>query len=89
MGFDRNAILLGFMPPEVIWPVTTPQAQEATLQWAGLEAGLTIDALADEPGNLIDRADAASLPGDADETADALAALGERSKPSTDICPGT
>lgn len=45
---------------------------------AGLEAGLTIDALADESGNLIDRADAASLSGDVDEMADALPVLGER-----------
>src|SRR3546814_11790823 len=44
----------------------------------GLEAGLTIDAMAEELGALIDRADAASLPGDVDELADALAGLGER-----------
>ena len=44
----------------------------------GLEAGLTIDAMADDLGVLIDRADEASLPGDVDALADALAALGER-----------
>ena len=44
----------------------------------GLEAGLTIDAMAEELGDLIDRADAGSLPGDVDELADTLASLGER-----------
>ena len=44
----------------------------------GLEAGLTIDAMAEELGDLVDRADAASLPGDLDELANALAGLGDR-----------
>jgi hypothetical protein len=44
----------------------------------GLEAGLAIDAMADELGALVDRADAASLPGDVDELADALSGLAER-----------
>jgi hypothetical protein len=44
----------------------------------GLEAGLVIDDMADDLATLIDRADLASLSGDVDELADALAALGER-----------
>jgi len=63
----------------LIWSVTTPQARRGHFAMGvGLEAGLTIDAMADELGSLIDRADAASLPGDVDELAEALAALGER-----------
>ncbi|MFO0970569.1 MAG: DEAD/DEAH box helicase [Gemmataceae bacterium] len=63
----------------LIWSVTTPQARRGHFAMGvGLEAGLTIDAMAQELGDLIDRADAASLPGDVDELADALAGLGER-----------
>jgi predicted heme/steroid binding protein len=63
----------------LIWSVTTPQARRGHFAMGvGLEAGLTIDAMAAELGELIDRADAASLPGDVDELADALAGLGER-----------
>ncbi len=63
----------------LIWSVTTPQARRGHFAMGvGLEAGLTIDAMADELGSLVDRADAASLPGDVDELADALAGLGER-----------
>jgi hypothetical protein len=63
----------------LIWSVTTPQARKGHFAMGvGLDAGLTIDAMADELGSLIDRADAASLPGDVDELAEALAGLGER-----------
>ncbi|HEY8127141.1 MAG TPA: DEAD/DEAH box helicase [Hyphomicrobium sp.] len=63
----------------LIWSVTTPQARRGHFAMGvGLEAGLTIDAMADELGSLIDRADAASLPGDVDELAEALEALGDR-----------
>jgi predicted heme/steroid binding protein len=63
----------------LIWSVTTPQARRGHFAMGvGLDAGLTIDAMADELGALIDRADAASLPGDVDELADALAGLGGR-----------
>lgn len=44
----------------------------------GLEAGLTIDAMADELAVLLDRADVAALIGDVDELADSLGGLGER-----------
>ena len=63
----------------LIWSLTTPQARRGHFAMGvGLETGLTIDAMADELGSLIDRADAASLPGDVDELAEALAVLGER-----------
>jgi predicted heme/steroid binding protein len=63
----------------LIWSVTTPQARRGHFAMGvGLEAGLTIDAMPEELGDLIDRADAASLPGDVDELANALAGLGER-----------
>jgi hypothetical protein len=44
----------------------------------GLEAGLLIDAMADELAELIDQADSAALSGDVNELADALGGLGER-----------
>jgi hypothetical protein len=63
----------------LIWSVTTPQARKGHFAMGvGLEAGLAIDAMADELGSLVDRADAASLPGDVDELSDALAGLAER-----------
>ena len=63
----------------LIWSATTPLSRKGHFAMGvGLDAGLTIDAMADELGILIDRADAASLPGDVDELADALAGLGER-----------
>ncbi|TBR30085.1 MAG: DEAD/DEAH box helicase, partial [Reyranella sp.] len=63
----------------LIWSVTTPQARRGHFAMGvGLEAGLTIDAMAEDLGDLIDRADAASLPGDVGELADTLAGLGER-----------
>jgi predicted heme/steroid binding protein len=63
----------------LIWSVTTAQARRGHFAMGvGLEAGLTIDAMADDLGAMIDRADAASLTGDVDELAGALAGLGER-----------
>jgi hypothetical protein len=63
----------------LIWTATTPQARKGHFAMGvGLEAGLTIDAMAEELGELVDRADVASLPGDVDELAEALAGLGER-----------
>ena len=44
----------------------------------GLEAGLAIDAMADELADLLDQADAAALSGDVGELVDALSGLGER-----------
>jgi predicted heme/steroid binding protein len=64
---------------DLIWSTTTSQARRGHFAMGvGLEAGLAIDAMADELGDLIDRADAASLPGDVDELAGALAGLAER-----------
>ena len=63
----------------LIWQVTTPQARRGHFAMGvGLEAGLAIDAMADDLGALVDRADAASLPGDVAELSDALAGLAER-----------
>lgn len=64
---------------DLIWKTTTEQARRGHFAMGvGLEAGLSIDAMADELAELIDRADGASLSGDVDELADALAGLGER-----------
>ena len=55
----------------LIWSTTTPQARKGHFAMSvGLEAGLTIDAMAEELGELLDRADAAALPGEIDELAD-------------------
>ena len=63
----------------LIWSVTTPQARKGHFAMGvGLEAGLAIDAMAAELGELIDRADLAALPGDVDDLSDALAELAER-----------
>ena len=63
----------------LIWTATTPQSRRGHFAMGvGLEAGLSIDAMADDLGALIDRADAASLPGNVDELTDALAGLSER-----------
>lgn len=63
----------------LIWTATTPQARKGHFAMGvGLEAGLTIDAMAEELGELVDRADVASLSGDVDELSEALVGLGER-----------
>jgi predicted heme/steroid binding protein len=64
---------------DLIWKTTTTQARRGHFAMGvGLEAGLTIDANADDLTKLVDRADAAALSGDVDELSDALAGLGER-----------
>ena len=64
---------------ELIWASTTPRARRGHFAMGvGLEAGLTIDAMAEDLATLMDRADLASLSGDEDELADALAGLAER-----------
>ena len=51
----------------LIWSVTPPRTRRGHFAMGvGLEAGLTIDAMAEELGAFVDRADAASLPGDVD-----------------------
>ncbi len=63
----------------LIWKYTTPQVRRGHFAMGvGLEAGLTIDAMADELAELLDRADKAALSGDIDELAGALGGLGER-----------
>jgi hypothetical protein len=64
---------------DLIWKTTTAQARRGHFAMGvGLEAGLTIDAMADELAELLDRADEAALSGDIDELVDALGGLGER-----------
>lgn len=64
---------------DLIWKTTTAQARRGHFAMGvGLEAGLTIDAIADELAELLDRADEAALSGDIDELVDALGGLGER-----------
>ncbi|TBN18067.1 DEAD/DEAH box helicase [Agrobacterium cavarae] len=63
----------------LIWSVTTPKARIGHFAMGvGLEAGLSVDAMADELAKEVDRADAAAISGDTDKLADALAVLGER-----------
>ena len=63
----------------VIWANTTATARRGHIAMGvGLEAGLAIDTMAKDLEALIDRADLASIPGDEDELADALAGLAER-----------
>lgn len=64
---------------DLIWRITTTQARRGHFAMGvGLEAGLSIDAMADELAEMLDRADDAALSGDVDELADALGGLGER-----------
>lgn len=64
---------------DLIWKTTTAQARRGHFAMGvGLEAGLTIDAMADVLAELLDRADAAALSGDIVELVDALGGLGER-----------
>jgi hypothetical protein len=62
----------------VIWMSTTARARRGHFAMGvGLEAGLAIDAMADDLNELIDRADAAALPGDVEALAEALTGLAE------------
>lgn len=64
---------------DLIWKTTTTQARRGHFAMGvGLEAGLAIDAMADELAELLDRADDAALNGDLNELAGALGGLGER-----------
>jgi len=64
---------------DLIWRTTTTQVRRGHFAMGvGLEAGLSIDAMADDLAELLDRADDAALSGDVDELADALGGLGER-----------
>lgn len=63
----------------LIWGTTTPAARRGHFAMGvGLETGLALDAMADELGALIDRADIATLPGDEEELVTCLIALAER-----------
>lgn len=64
---------------DLIWRRTTTEVRRGHFAMGvGLEAGLSIDAMADELAELLDRADDAALCGDVDELSDALGGLGER-----------
>lgn len=64
---------------KLIWNSTTPlQRQGHFAMGVGLEAGLALDAIADELAALIDEGDLAALRGDAEALGDALVALAER-----------
>lgn len=64
---------------DLIWKSTTAQTRRGHFAMGvGLEAGLTIDAMAEELAELLDQADEAALSGDIDELVDALGGLGER-----------
>ncbi len=63
---------------KLIWSSTTPRVRKGHFAMGvGLEAGLTIDYIADELAKLIDQADAAAIPGDVDQLSNALIGLGE------------
>jgi hypothetical protein len=63
----------------LIWSRTTPAARRGHFAMGvGLEAGLALDAMADEFGVLIDQADDASLNGNEDRLVAVLIALAER-----------
>ena len=64
---------------DLIWKTTTAQSRRGHFAMGvGLEAGLAIDAMADELAELLDQADEAALSGDIDKLVDALGGLGER-----------
>lgn len=63
----------------LIWKSTTAKARRGHFTMGvGLEAGLTIDAMAEELAELVDRSDQAALNGDIDELVHTLSSLGER-----------
>jgi hypothetical protein len=63
----------------LIWNATTPlQRQGHFAMGVGLEAGLALDAIADELAALVDAGDLAALSGDAAALGDALVGLAER-----------
>lgn len=64
---------------DLIWKTTTAQTRRGHFAMGvGLEAGLTVDAMADKLAELLDQADKAALSGDINELVDALGGLGER-----------
>ena len=64
---------------KLIWQVTTPTARRCHFAMGvGLEAGLSLDAMADELGPLIDQADSAAISGNEEELGNALVALASR-----------
>ena len=63
----------------LIWSVTTPAARKGHFAMGvGLEAGLTLDGMAEELAIFADKADSAALRGDEDDLAEALVELARR-----------
>jgi hypothetical protein len=64
---------------QLIWSTTTASTRRGHFAMGvGLEAGLALDAMADDLGTLIDQADSAALSGDEEALVAALTALAER-----------
>ena len=75
---ERQLELLGARA-QLIWSSTTPDQRRGHFAMGvGLEAGLTLDEMADELAVQLDRADLAALSGDIDVLQDAMAYLAER-----------
>jgi hypothetical protein len=76
---SRRQLALFQARSRLIWSSTTaPQRRGHFAMGIGLEAGLTLDAMADELAAHLDRADLGALPGDLDVLREALARLAER-----------
>ena len=74
---DHKAILEA--RANLIWSVTTPAARKGHFAMGvGLEAGLTLDGMAEELAIFADKADDAALGGDEDDLAEALVELARR-----------
>jgi hypothetical protein len=78
-GARHNHRLILQTRAKLIWNSTTPlQRQGHFAMGVGLEAGLALDAIADELAELVDQGDLAALRGDAEALGNALVALAER-----------
>lgn len=78
-GSDTLQKLIIQARAHLIWQHTTPGARKGHFAMGvGLEAGLAIDAMADDLEVLLDSADLAALAGDVDDLSSALVGLAER-----------
>lgn len=78
-GLRERQLALFLARSEVIWSQTTVNQRRGHFAMGvGLEAGLTLDAMADELTALLDQADVAALTGDADALLAALVTLALR-----------
>jgi len=75
---DRHKAILGARA-QLIWANTTAQTRRGHFAMGvGLESGLALDAMADELAILVDKADEASITGDAQALGDALVGTAEK-----------